>query len=415
VDWFVDGAPHSGLFQNAAAYTAVVTMLPVSGYTFTGVAKNSFGHKTPGTLVTNEANSAVVTIAFPIPVTDLDLSGLVTAASGAAPVTAIDAAQYTGTVEWFKADDGTPHTGNFETGTRYRAVAVLTPKTGRTFAGVEANAFTHAGKDTSVTPNPANAANSGEVSITFQAAKFARFSGVSGVADGSVIDGIQAAKAEGKTSVTIPVAAGTEPALLEAGTDLGAGGFTLTTSTSPASVIIDGGGRVVDLTGSTPGSLITVNSGVTLTLKNITFKGLKAGDGADTADNTAPVIKVNGGTLVLGAGAVVRDNISSGNGGGVQVASGTFKVDGGEISGNTAAYGGGVYGTVTISEGKISGNTATATGGGVYGTANVQGGEISGNTATGAGGGVNGTINLTGGVISGTTAAAGGGVTCMFS
>jgi uncharacterized repeat protein (TIGR02543 family) len=44
----------------------------------------------------------------------------------------------------------------------------------------------------------------------------------------------------------------------------------LTTSTSPASVVIDGGGRVV--TGST--NRITIGADLTITLKNITFKTL---------------------------------------------------------------------------------------------------------------------------------------------
>jgi autotransporter-associated beta strand protein len=40
---------------------------------------------------------------------------------------------------------------------------------------------------------------------------------------------------------------------------------------------------------------------------------------------------------------------------------GTFMMNGGEISGNTSSYGGGVYvndGTFTMNGGEISGNTA---------------------------------------------------------
>jgi hypothetical protein len=57
--------------------------------------------------------------------------------------------------------------------------------------------------------------------------------------------------------------------------------------------------------------LITVGSGVTLT--NITFKGLKSGQTGDNGNNTAPLIKVNGGTLVLGTGAYIQDNTNTGN------------------------------------------------------------------------------------------------------
>jgi hypothetical protein len=62
----------------------------------------------------------------------------------------------------------------------------------------------------------------------------------------------------------------------------------------------------------TPAPVITVKSGVTLTLKNITFKGLKSGNDHDTGNNTAPVIWVDGGNLVMGYGAVICDNTSTG-------------------------------------------------------------------------------------------------------
>jgi hypothetical protein len=100
---------------------------------------------------------------------------------------------------------------------------------------------------------------------------------------------------------------------------------------------------------------------------------------------------------------------------------------GGEISDNTASFGGGggVFindGTFNMSGGKISGNTAygngngnAGQGGGVYvakvffvGTFNMSGGEISGNTASYSGGGVcvsNGTFTkIGGGVIYGSDA-----------
>jgi uncharacterized repeat protein (TIGR02543 family) len=67
------------------------------------------------------------------------------------------------------------------------------------------------------------------------------------------------------------------------------------TANSPASVVIDGGNRVV--TGST--NSFTIGSGVTITLKNITFK-------------TLPFTVSAGGTLVLDNGAVIRDNTETG-------------------------------------------------------------------------------------------------------
>jgi uncharacterized repeat protein (TIGR02543 family) len=68
----------------------------------------------------------------------------------------------------------------------------------------------------------------------------------------------------------------------------------LTTANSPASVTIDGGGRVV--TGS--GNNFNIGSGVTIMLKNITFK-------------TIPLSVAAGGTLVLDNGAVIRGNAPS--------------------------------------------------------------------------------------------------------
>ena len=109
-------------------------------------------------------------------------------------------------------------------------------------------------------------------------------------------------------------------------------------------------------------------------------------------------------------------------------------MSGGEITGNTAENGGGVYvnnyGSFTISgDAKITTNTAVSIGGGVYvdGTFTMSGGSITGNrvsssaSGSGYGGGVyvggygNGTFNMSGGSIGGggtdaNTAKNGGGV-----
>ncbi|MDE6349854.1 MAG: hypothetical protein K2K67_02480 [Treponemataceae bacterium] len=62
-------------------------------------------------------------------------------------------------------------------------------------------------------------------------------------------------------------------------------------------------------------------------------------------------------------------------------ASGTFTMQNGEISGNTASnYGGGVYvwasSTFTMSGGEITGNTAGTSKNGVYGTFTQTGGTV---------------------------------------
>jgi hypothetical protein len=119
------------------------------------------------------------------------------------------------------------------------------------------------------------------------------------------------------------------------GTNLANEGLVLTyPSTSPAEVVINGCGGEIDLIG-TPNNapLITVRSGVTLTLRNITLKGLdKTNDQAgDDADNTAPVILVkSGGTLIVENGAGIKDNTNT---------NGKNKVEcesGGVLSGITA-------------------------------------------------------------------------------
>jgi predicted small secreted protein len=152
-----------------AVYKAVLTLTAKSGYTFTGLVEDSFTY-TGATSVTNAANSGTVTITFPtaaapVAVTDLNLTGKVTApVRGAAlDTTAIDAGQYTGTIAW-QNQDGSAFSGNFAASTVYKAVVTLTKKSGYTFTGVGENSFTH-GATTSVT----NAANSGTVTITFPA------------------------------------------------------------------------------------------------------------------------------------------------------------------------------------------------------------------------------------------------------
>jgi hypothetical protein len=253
----------------------------------------------------------------------------------------------------------------------------------------------------------------------------------------SAIDEIWAAKAATNTSVTITLTAGAETVSFAQDKDLGTTGLVLKNNTSPVSVTIDGGKRVVDLVGenstSNPRPLITVGTGVTLTLRNITLKGLKSGNTGDNNNNTWSLIWVeNGGTLILETGASIKDNALSlydgtVGAGGVTVY-GTLIMNGGEIRGNSTLklrnHGGGVYvgngGTFTMKGGTISGNTVirnytTTRGGGVYvsngGAFTMEGGTISGNSSC-FGGGVgvwNGTFTMKGGTISGNTARDNGG------
>ena len=131
-------------------------------------------------------------------------------------------------------------------------------------------------------------------------------------------------------------------------------------------------------------------------------------------------VYVEKGTYTLTEQAVVT-NCTTQNWGTVYIANyGEFNMTGGEISGNTADYGAGVYlnrGNMTIADGKIAKNTANHAGGGVSqdgGVVLMRGGEISGNTAdSGAGWRLSsgGSVLMRDGDITGNNASnAGGGI-----
>jgi uncharacterized repeat protein (TIGR02543 family) len=182
-------------------------------------------------------------------------------------------------------------------------------------------------------------------------------------------------------------------------------------------IALDGGTaeRTVGLNSN--GSLFTIENGVTLTLgNNVTLQGRN--------NNTASVVRAAaGGMLVMNEGAKITGNrnVSSSGGGAYVDDGGAFAMDGGEISGNTATFGGGVSGTgvFAMSGGEISGNTSAYDGGGVSvddgGAWTMTGGTISGNTsAAGYGGGAavnsGGAFVMSGGEVSGNSASRGGGV-----
>jgi hypothetical protein len=138
-----------------------------------------------------------------------------------------------------------------------------------------------------------------------------------------------------------------------------------------------GEARTIQLDGT--GHLYRIENGVTLALgKGITLKGVDA--------NTDRLVRVEGGALTMGEGAVITGN----TGGGVGVDNSVFTMSGGSITGNT---GSGVSldngASFTMSAGSISGNTqkGTVTSGvkaGGVGVGNstfiMSGGSISGNT-----------------------------------
>ena len=145
------------------------------------------------------------------------------------------------------------------------------------------------------------------------------------------------------------------------------------------------------------------------------------GNGGGVYMNSAPEVTMNGGSIT--------GNTAANNGGGVYAFSGTFTMNDGTIAGNkaTAKNGGGVYAngstTFTMKDGTIGGSTTVDAntakyGGGVYvknGTFAMSGGKVTGNSATEDGGGVRldkGTFHMSGSAVisRNTTDTYGGGV-----
>lgn len=141
-------------------------------------------------------------------------------------------------------------------------------------------------------------------------------------------------------------------------------------------------------------------NGHVLNLDGHVIKVMSRGDGTKKTNlcdcqNTAHKFKVEDGKWVLdeehGTEAVQGGVITGGSNQGINV-NGGFDMYGGNIVGNEATNGGGVYvtdGTFNMYGGNIKGNKAT-NGGGVYvdSVFNMYGGSITDNTATGNGGGV---------------------------
>jgi hypothetical protein len=419
VNWSAGGLPHVGTekFKPDTAYTAAVTMWAAFGWTFEGVAANSFGHGTVGAVLSNPAGLGEVTIVFPatgtLPPITVDLTGYIAPpTANAVPTHSFFAGNFGGVVAW-KDEGNAPVTGIFPgnptfSSKTYTATVTLTALPGYTFSG--ATAFTHAG--VSVITHQVNDGTL-VVTVSFAAVTLPPFSDVDTTTDTSAIDLIRKAKIDNKASVSIQLDNNWGPvtetvSFQDAGKDFGVDGLVLNSGNSPAAVVINGNGRTVDLTGAANGEpLITVGAGVTLTLKNITLKGLNSGDDSGNNNNASIVLITDGGHLILESGTFITGNYCTGsyNGGGVTMTcttSASFTMNGGEISGNTTThyYGGG--GGVNIDAGNSEWSFFT-----------INGGTISGNTAVHGGGVVlydQVHFIMNDGIISGNTAIQGGGV-----
>ncbi|MCL2762583.1 MAG: hypothetical protein FWD36_05180 [Treponema sp.] len=151
VAWSVDGTAFDGdAFAAATTYTAMITLMAKTGFTFTGVTANWFRVQNASgadITVTHAAGiGAILSATVPFPVTAAQIDSPQTIpvpapVTGIAPVRTFDAGtQYSGTVAW--STGGIAFDGNaFAATTLYTATITLTAKSGYTFAGVIADWF----------------------------------------------------------------------------------------------------------------------------------------------------------------------------------------------------------------------------------------------------------------------------------
>jgi hypothetical protein len=140
-------------FAGATAYTATVTVTPVSGYTLTGVIGNFFKVNTNAATTGNTANAGVFTYLFPATAASITTANVVITApvAGATPQTSTTSnGQFTTTITW----SGTPTT--FAAATAYTATVTVVPEPGHTLTGVAANFF-KVNTNAATTGNTANA------------------------------------------------------------------------------------------------------------------------------------------------------------------------------------------------------------------------------------------------------------------
>ena len=193
--------------------------------------------------------------------------------------------------------------------------------------------------------------------------------------------------------------------------------------------------------------LLNLSATTPVTIKNLKIDGKQMAQcginvqceftietGTEILNNTHNGVSSRKAIIMNGGKIYNNGTLGSYNGGGVYIyASGSFTMTDGEISGNNAKSGGGIYmdgvtnGYISIENGSISRNHVTQSGGGIYsnsaGAIIIQGGTISENTITenetdilvGSGGGVyynngSGGFTMSNGTISGNKAATGGGV-----
>jgi acetyltransferase-like isoleucine patch superfamily enzyme len=201
--------------------------------------------------------------------------------------------------------------------------------------------------------------------------------------------------------------------------------------------VLDGTGQSVTLSGNNINRVLSVNSGVTAEVRNITVASGAATDfvgggirnsgtltlthstvSGNSASSGGGIYNFNSSTLTL-THSTVSGNSASFYGGGVFNASSTVILSSSTVSNNSASNGGGISNfansTLTLSHSTISGNSASY-GGGIYNfndaALTLTNSTISGNSASFDGGGIynaSATLTLTHGTVSSNRATFDGG------
>jgi len=184
--WEVDGTPvtvdANTRFEASTQYTAVVTLIPNSRFTFSGLEKDSFTHRDAlnvdfdfeGSVNKHFLRAATITLLFdttaedgtPDFVTILNLSNVITVPQyRGTPTKTFNTGQYTGTVDWFLFPEETPVDSFFTFNRRFRAAVTLTGEGEFIFTQVQRNTFEHSGAS-QVTNSPGTTTNPGSITVT---------------------------------------------------------------------------------------------------------------------------------------------------------------------------------------------------------------------------------------------------------
>jgi hypothetical protein len=360
------------VFRAGMAYRAVVLLEAASGYTFKGSPgfKHTLSVSGGGDLPLGEntGGTAGLRIEFgetpPNYIRNYDLNYYVPLpVEGQLPQRVLNPPGMTVTASWYeKARSGgwEPFaSGVFRSEGRYRAEITLAAGTGYAFERDFAYA---AGLVGAQEQSAENGAYRRVVTVTY-APFMPRAEGEGGEGIGFTGSALaQIREHAGGDALYVSLA------LHPDGEPVGAGAAYFSPGSSPRSLIIDGNGGTLKLDGLGNGSLLRVESGITVTLRDITLEGLEGLEGYE--GNTKSLVEVSGGTLILENAHIKGNRNSLNGGGGVYISGGGFfTMNGGSVSGNTATNGGGVYivtsGSFRMNSGTITSNTADK-GGGVY-------------------------------------------------